>query len=514
MSSRMHSKRSSIARSRRCRYDRNSEWRTRNATTTAATPSDIMRRVLSPMAVLMSIILLSAIPAIEGLVPPLLDAAAATVTSAGRKRHQHSSHHRLGSTKQHAFQPEPNADIGDASSASCRCQSPPVIGVFSQPVKARGIDGAANATAQSAPLHYIAASYIKWLEAGGARAVAIPYDASDDVLDELFGQIHMVFLPGGDAVLSPAISYMLNKVHESNHGGNAFPVWGTCLGMELLLIHFGQGGEPLVENYDAENMSLPLLNVVVPDSQQQSKFKRANPRDEYEPFADDSTHYRSLYDDPAVYRIATTQSVTLNNHKKGMSPERFLINQNLTDLWQITSTNVDRQNQSFVSTIEPIEPEKYPYYGVQYHPEKNMFEYAFYDGTTVPYEVIAHSPDAIEFSYRMARYAVSLAQRSRRLRCIRRSHDGTKRQQQTDESQLSSPDDQSLYRHEYVDPRKFPPMYTYPTRSGINFEQVYLIPPASSRTSTPSAVVEGLAATATAGPQDRGLPDVRSVMQW
>lgn len=492
-----------------------------------------MRALSASIAVLMMIALVSATPSIEALVPPL----DADVTSAGR------NHHRLGSTTTNHFQPQPNPDVGHASSTSCRCQSPPVIGVFSQPVKARD-EGATNATAASttaAPMHYIAASYIKWLEAGGARAVAIPYDAPNDELDTIFGQIHMVFLPGGDAVLSPSIAYMLNKVHESNHDGNAFPVWGTCLGMELLLIHFGQGGRPLVEDYDAENISLPLLNVVVPDAQQ-PKFKgtsRRRNRYEYEHFLDDSSEHRSLYDDPALYRIGTTQSVTLNNHKKGMSPERFLSNRNLTDLWRITSTNVDRQNQSFVSTIEPVDPNKYPYYGVQYHPEKNMFEYAFYEGTTVPYEVIAHSPDAIEFSYRIARYAVNLAQRSRRLRCSRdSSRAGSNQQQQkprrSDEGHLPSPDKNVLYTHEYTDPVRFPPMYTYPTRSGIKFEQVYLIPPAASAA---SAIVDGslattsgaasyslaLDATPSAGvdaggkgfdPPDRTLPEARSVMQW
>jgi gamma-glutamyl hydrolase len=491
------------------------------------------------MAVLMTIVLVSAIPAIEGLVPPL-DAAAA---SAGRNRH------RLGGStkKNHPFQPLSNADMGRATSTSCRCQSPPVIGVFSQPVQARG-GGAANATV---PVHYIAASYIKWLEAGGARAVAIPYDAPSDTLDEIFGQIHMVFLPGGDAVLSPSIAYMLHKVHQSNRNGNAFPVWGTCLGMELLLVHFGQGGVPLAENYDAENMSLPLLNVVVPDAVQSNVKHTGRHRNqrEYEPFVDDSNEHRSLYDDPAVYRIATTQSVTLNNHKKGMSPERFLSNRNLTDLWRITSTNVDRQNQSFVSTIEPVDPDRYPYYGVQYHPEKNMFEYAFYEGSTVPYEVIAHSPDAIEFSYRIARYAVKLAQRSRLLRCRRSvsSRNGPNRQQQQqqqqgrgDEGQAERPasNDDVLYRHEYTDPVRFPPMHTYPTRSGINFEQVYLIPPAAAAAAA-STIVDGSATTGTtattsvswtldAAPSasveiggstgadrpDRALPDARMVMQW
>jgi gamma-glutamyl hydrolase len=533
--------RSVQGRRRRCHGPRD-DTMSRNATTQATRRTScpaVQAWSASIAAVLMTIVLVSAIPAIEGLVPPI-DAAAA---SAGR------NHHRLGSTnKNHPFQPLSNADMRHATSTSCHCQSPPVIGVFSQPVKARG-GGTANATVPEAapPVHYIAASYIKWLEAGGARAVAIPYDAPSDTLDEIFGQIHMVFLPGGDAVLSPSIAYMLNKVHESNLNGNAFPVWGTCLGMELLLVHFGQGGVPLAENYDAENMSLPLLNVVVPDAPQ-SNFKGTNRRNnqhEYDHIVDDSSEHRSLYDDPAVYRIATTQSVTLNNHKKGMSPERFLSNRNLTDLWRITSTNVDRQNQSFVSTIEPVDPDRYPYYGVQYHPEKNMFEYAFYEGTTVPYEVIAHSPDAIEFSYRIARYAVKLAQRSRLLRCSRSlisSGNGPNRQQlqqgRSNKGQLTAPDDLLLYRHEYTDPVRFPPMYTYLTRSGINFEQVYLIPPAAAAAAAAaaaSAIVDGSATTAAtsysltldAAPSasvgiggteadrpDRALPDARSVMQW
>jgi hypothetical protein len=254
--------------------------------------------------------------------------------------------------------------------------------------------------------------------------------------------------------------------------------------MEFLLSYFGQNGSPLEEAFDAENMSLPLQNVI----------RRPHPatRDE-DDCGGEAT--RSLYSDPSVYDIVTKQPVTLNNHKKGMSPETFRSNAKLANLWRVTSTNVDRRGKPFVSTLEPTSLQ-FPYYGVQYHPEKNPFEYGFQVGTTIPYEVINHSPDAVRFSLYVAQFVVDLARRSRRARSysccplscsqsLRRHRDcradDNGAHSETREA-TRGPCSASSYRHEYTDPGRFPPIYSYPIQSGIvpGFEQVFLIPPASA----------------------------------
>ncbi len=59
----------------------------------------------------------------------------------------------------------------------------PVIGILTQPIFA------SNHT-------MIAASYVKWLEAGGARSIPIPYDASGELVQDLFAQVkNGIFFP-------------------------------------------------------------------------------------------------------------------------------------------------------------------------------------------------------------------------------------------------------------------------------------------------------------------------------
>jgi gamma-glutamyl hydrolase len=267
---------------------------------------------------------------------------------------------------------------------------------------------------------YIAASYVKWLEAGGARSIAIQDDLTDDVeLDELFQQIHGLFIPGGATdEMSYAIQYLLNKAVESNQEGHYFPVWGTCMGFEYLVRFIG-GDDILQAGYQAENKSLPLEGVV------RTSF---------------------LYSDDDIYQTVISRNTTLNNHHLGLHPATYWSSPSLQSVWEITSINHDETGRPFVSTLEPISD--LPFYGVQYHPEKNAFEYATYPHTTLPYEAIDHSPEGVAFSTALARVAVHLARTT-----------------------LERND-----RHAYTDPDRFPYVYTYPQQVGTAFEQIYIIP--------------------------------------
>lgn len=99
------------------------------------------------------------------------------------------------------------------------CGAVPVVGILSQP------RSSGNET-----YHYIAASYVKWIESSGAIAIPIPYDADETLTKEIFSQINGVLFPGGDALLPLSAKVMWELALESNKCGEYFPVWGTCLG--------------------------------------------------------------------------------------------------------------------------------------------------------------------------------------------------------------------------------------------------------------------------------------------
>ena len=44
---------------------------------------------------------------------------------------------------------------------------------------------------------------------------------------------------------------------EAFEFGDVFPIWGTCLGFELLAT-FTNGGQPILTSCDSQNQALPL----------------------------------------------------------------------------------------------------------------------------------------------------------------------------------------------------------------------------------------------------------------
>ncbi|KAG7374962.1 peptidase C26 family protein [Nitzschia inconspicua] len=311
----------------------------------------------------------------------------------------------------------------------------PTIGILSQP-----LHGSKNNNNET----YIAASYVKWLEVGGARSIVIPYDASTEMVHDIMSQIDGVLFPGGGAPVPPAAKDVWRLLQHRYQVGDLIPLWGTCLGMEFIVqLATNQFDDDdnhhhvsiLEEGYDSTNISLPLLQV------------------------DKEGLYRSDY----IYDAVVHHNITLNNHHIAIRPNVFRDTPQLlvSQYWKITSTNLDLQGKPFVSTMEPIDPSVLPVYGVQFHPEKNAFEYGLYPNTNIPYEAIDHSPPGIAMSTYMASFFVQLAREN----MISKERTGVTTLQ-TDGSHPTTTASSVIY----------PLIYTYPRRVGYKFEEIYIIP--------------------------------------
>mmetsp|Transcript_14947 Transcript_14947/g.28269 ORF Transcript_14947/g.28269 Transcript_14947/m.28269 type:complete len:360 (-) Transcript_14947:213-1292(-) len=251
----------------------------------------------------------------------------------------------------------------------------PVIGIFMQP---RG--------SGSAKYDYIAASYVKFVESSGGRAVPVHYDAPSSQLKDLFGSINGILFPGGGASLTNTTKYatgaryMFDLAIQANDEGDHFPIWGTCLGFELIGMLAAKNDDVLCLGcYDAESLPLPL------------DFTAAAPR---------SQLFGSLSE--KLYNATATLNITENSHHSGLAPEEFKEGTNLGDFYNVLATNFDRQGKQFVSAMEG---KKYPIYGTQWHPEKNNFEWT----TLVD---IPHLPEAIELSQAMGNVFLNSARKS------------------------------------------------------------------------------------------------------
>mmetsp|Transcript_62138 Transcript_62138/g.73592 ORF Transcript_62138/g.73592 Transcript_62138/m.73592 type:complete len:341 (-) Transcript_62138:131-1153(-) len=237
---------------------------------------------------------------------------------------------------------------------------------------------------------YIAASYVKWLESLGARSIPVPLLASNETVIDIFNHVNGFLWPGGGDVethVTDGVFKMWELVLEANQNGDHFPLWGTCLGLEIMCGLVSDVGMDIIKpGFDVENISLPLLLT-------------------------DKAESSVMFNDPRIKSIVQTEAVTMNNHHLGIPPLSFSNDASLSSTFKILSTSKDRGNAAFVSSVEHYE---YPIFGVQWHPEKNNFEFGTVDvdGTDRPYWNINHSSDAIQVSLEMARVFVDEARRN------------------------------------------------------------------------------------------------------
>ncbi|CAI5718566.1 hypothetical protein KXD40_000135 [Peronospora effusa] len=247
----------------------------------------------------------------------------------------------------------------------------PIIGVFAHPSSHHG--------------EYIAASYVKWVESAGGRVVPIPYNAPKPYLEQLLPQLNGLLFPGGAATVNDRAEWLFQLALEINDKGVYFPVWATCLGFEWLVQLTTGDVESLNKGLDSTNITLPLnFTKEAPTSR---LFSQASPE---------------------LYSWLKDKPITMNNHKQGITPDRFIQYSSLTNFYTVLATNVDRQGVEFISAFEAKE---YPVYAVQFHPEKNSFEYGEYlDGT--PYEVIDHSREGIASGQYFANFFINEARKN------------------------------------------------------------------------------------------------------
>ena len=178
--------------------------------------------------------------------------------------------------------------------------------------------------------------------------VPISYFASKSELDVLIESLNGFLFPGGSAELPVAAQYVFDEILRYNQEGDFIPLWGTCLGMEWIL-QAATRDRNVLDRVLVENLSLPLQ------------------------FTSEARHSKLFSSAPSsLMHILTAENITMNNHQYGIYLDSFRSNRVLNSFFKVLSTSSDTFGRKFVSTIEAA---GYPIYGVQWHPEKNIFEY-------------------------------------------------------------------------------------------------------------------------------------------
>lgn len=247
----------------------------------------------------------------------------------------------------------------DLAAAAARASTPvandrPLIGILTQ------------ACHRCPGKSYIAGAYTKWIEAAGGRAVPLRYYVSDNELRRLFDTVNGIIFPGGltDLHLSDPYTVAARKLYgwakESADSGVPFPIWGTCLGHQLLLIlESGAHFEDLLTPTDA--VSHPSSIIHAPGARASRLMG---------PLFEDRPALAAALADPAA-------AIVMENHEFGlpaaaMDPANSTWPQ-LPAAFSLLATARDRKGLEYVATIEH---KRYPFYGTQWHPEKPPYEFS------------------------------------------------------------------------------------------------------------------------------------------
>lgn len=111
---------------------------------------------------------------------------------------------------------------------------------------------------------FIAASYVKWLESGGARVVPIFPGGDMTYYRTILSKVNGVLLPGGSVDKNDRGGYteaaenILNIAIEMNLKKDFFPVFGVGLGMDFML-YMSSDGEAVHSDCSLDSVALSLI---------------------------------------------------------------------------------------------------------------------------------------------------------------------------------------------------------------------------------------------------------------
>ncbi|CAE7599012.1 gghA [Symbiodinium natans] len=196
---------------------------------------------------------------------------------------------------------------------------------------------------------------------------------------KLLGSLNgFLFTGGQDMDPPPAALRVLEHSRRMFEAGQVFPVWGTCLGFEWMVA--AMSPKSLLPGFRAENVNLPV------HLQQRATTSR-------------------LFSEAPQRVLEALQfaNVAFNSHHRGVFPVEFL-RPELKD-FQVLGTSFDEDGKEFACVIEGV---NLPWFGVQFHPEKNAFEHGLLpDGQ--PATAAKHGPDAIATTQFFANFFVQQA---------------------------------------------------------------------------------------------------------
>lgn len=194
---------------------------------------------------------------------------------------------------------------------------------------------------------YMMAAYVRFLEASGARVVPLIWGEDDEVLYSKLERLNGVLFPGGDGDYIEYGRKIMNKLIEYNNQGMVYPAIGICLGFENMAIWAADADRDILGTYNAHAISLPINFTVDPATSK--VFSGMGER---------------AYD-------FENGALLLNSHSFGLDPNAFNTDAGLGSFYRLTSIS-NEPEAPFAPFTATMEAYDYPFFGLQFHPEKTF----------------------------------------------------------------------------------------------------------------------------------------------
>lgn len=267
--------------------------------------------------------------------------------------------------------------------------SVPVIGILTQVLRDY------KRFTDKRQLHLVA-SYVKWVESAGAQAIPVLLNQDDEYYARIFKSTNGLLFPGGDNLLDPkrrtpmmvAAKKLYRMAIEANDRGDYYPIWGTCLGFELLSVLTADDNH--LTDCSANDMLLKMDFVA-----RGRLFERSN----YSDVSLAGVDYSK-----SMLELMSRENITYNYHHKCLV-DKSMKQSSLDKFYRILAYSTDKNGVKFISAFEAYQ---YPFFGVQFHPEKPPFEFVIKKGQ----HHLPHSRHAKAVSRYFADFFIAQAQKS------------------------------------------------------------------------------------------------------
>ena len=254
--------------------------------------------------------------------------------------------------------------------------SNPVIGILTVPVY--------KVEKNRKLVSYLPDSYVKWIQMSCARVVPILFSWNKKKILKVLDQVNGVLFPGGNVDYSRKNDYMkyiksfqliFNYAKKMTNNNNYFPLWATCLGFQFL-ITMNLPPKQIYNNFK-HTLFIKYINnkgalkLYLTDKGKKSKF--------FSNYTENELNKKCVY----------------MNHRNGYPILK------INECWyekylDILSYNYDIHKIKYISTFKF---KKYPFYGIQYHPEKIIFEWLD--------PLIPHDNNYIKVSKKMSEFFIN-----------------------------------------------------------------------------------------------------------